>query len=193
MLRPDPAAHRIVVARDIRAATGRGVEAWRELVARGAPGDGVSLRRYLMERFALRWSQASAVAAALTGRPALASDPPLEVVDRMYGEPYGGLRPIYEHIVASASAFGEDVALDPTLSEVYLVRREDFAVVRPAAAKHVELGLALDDDRHVPDRFEQGTLDGISPRITHSVTVMSSNEVDREVQHWMRVAYEGAG
>ncbi len=193
MLPYDTEAHRTVVVRDIGAATGRGADAWRELVSRGAPSDGAALRRWLMERFGLRWSQASAVAAELTGRRGLGTEPPLALVDHVYSGQYEGLRPIYEHIVAAASGLGPDVAIDATLQDVYLVRREDFGIVRPGASKHIDLGLALGDARHVPDRFEPGAMDDVSPRITHRLSVQANNEVDRQVLHWMRVAYEGAG
>ncbi len=193
MIPYDTAAHRTVVVRDIGAATGRGTDAWRELASRGAPSDATALRGWLMERFGLRWSQASAVAAELTGRRGVEAEPPLALVDRVYSGQYEGLRPIYEHIVAAASGLGSDVAIDATLHDVYLVRRQDFGVFRPGATKHVDLGLALGDTRHVPERFEPGAMDDVSPRITHALTIQANNEVDREVLHWMRVAYEGAG
>ncbi len=193
MIPYDTEAHRTVVVRDIAAATGRGTHAWRELASRGAPSDAAALRRWLMERFGLRWSQASAVAAELTGRRGVETEPPLALVDRAYSGQYEGLRPIYEHIVAAASGLGPDVAIDATLHDVYLVRRQDFGVVRPGASKHIDLGLALGEARDVPDRFEPGAMDDVSARITHVVSVQANNEVDREVLHWMRIAYEGAG
>lgn len=164
-----------------------------ELASQEGPESARELRRWLMERFGLWWREASVAAAELRDAPALAHEPPAELIDEQYSGSRAPLRPICNRILAAVTAFGHDVTTDATSSEVYLVRREVFAVVRAETTKHVEIGLALSPELEPVGRLDGQGMDHVSERITHRMTAATPGEVDREVVHRLHQAYDRAG
>lgn len=119
----------------------------------------------------------------LSGGPA----PDAELLDAQYRGAKARLRPVLDDVVAAAEALGSDVEVRIQKSGVSLRRAKQFAVVRAASAKRVELGLNLGD---LPATQR---LIATSGMCDHRVDLSGPDEVDDEVRGWLEAAYERAG
>ena len=100
------------------------------------------------------------------------------------------LIPIYEKLLQVVKAFGPDVQVVPKKSTVSLVRKKQFALVKPATKTRIDLGLKL------RDKAPAGRLEDSGPfgsMCTHRVRISDLPEVDPEITNWLQEAYEEAG
>lgn len=100
------------------------------------------------------------------------------------------LKPIYEKLVSEIMTFGNDITKTPKKDSVSLIRKKQFALIKPATKTRVDLGLKL------KGKDEQGRLGDSGPfgtMCTHRVQLTSVDEVDDEVLAWIKEAYEMAG
>lgn len=119
----------------------------------------------------------------LAGGPTAAED----LLDGQYAGGKAPLRPIHDEIVAAARTLGDDVEVVVQKTGVSLRRRKQFAVVKAASSRRVELGLNLpttpDDDR----------VDEVSGMCSHRVNLTCLDDVDEAVRTWLREACDAAG
>ena len=108
----------------------------------------------------------------------------LDLVDAQYAGSKVLLRPIYEGLVTAVREFGEDVEVAPKKTTVSLRRNKQFAVIEPASASRMQLGINLRDAEPTERLRAAGGM------CTHRVDVRSIEEVDGELLGWMREAYE---
>lgn len=94
------------------------------------------------------------------------------------------LRPICDRLLAEAEALGADVEVAPKKTGVSLRRSKQFALVEAPSAKRIQLGLNL---RGVAATERLRSMNGMC---THRVDLTSVNDVDDEVQGWLRAAYD---
>jgi len=110
--------------------------------------------------------------------------------DDLVAEQYSGakaqLRPIYDRLVVAATALGDDVEVVPKKSGVSLRRSKQFALIEPASAKRIQLGIQLKGEP-TTDRLLAG-----NAMCSHRVSVASVDEVDDELLEWLREAYDRA-
>lgn len=107
-----------------------------------------------------------------------------DLVVAQYSGTKAALRPIYEELRAAASALGDDVEVSPKKASVSLRRSKQFALIEPASAKRVQLGLNL---RGVEP---SGRLEVTTGMCTHRVSITAVDEVDDDVRGWLRAAYD---
>ncbi len=100
------------------------------------------------------------------------------------------LKPIYEKLIAEISTFGTDITKTPKKASVSMIRKRQFALIKPATKTRIDLGLKL---KGVPttDRLENSGPFGAM--CTHRVRLTTVEEVDAELIGWIREAYEKAG
>lgn len=108
------------------------------------------------------------------------------LVDAQYEGRKAGLRPVYEHLVAAASAFGDDVEVSPKKTGVSLRRGKQFALIEAPSATRISVGINL---RGVAPTAR---LRGATGMCTHRVDVTSVDEVDAELVGWLHDAYDRA-
>ncbi len=96
------------------------------------------------------------------------------------------LIPIYEMLTSSIMEFGEDVLITPKKGSVSLIRKKQFALIKPATKTRVDLGLKL-KDVGVEGRLENSGPFGTM--CTHRIKLQSVSDVDREVIKWLSLAY----
>lgn len=138
-------------------------------------------RESLLEKlrsFGIATDRARAIAAEFSAPPRRARGPE---EDR---------RQLIEAIVLEAAKLGDDVEINSARDGVALRRRRNFAVIKPTGSAHVELGLVLPTARSTARLRPATSSFRLSARITHSVTLTTVGEVDREVQGWLRTAYD---
>jgi len=99
------------------------------------------------------------------------------------------LHPIYEKLIVLMSAFGNDVSVMPKKDSVSLVRKKQFALIKPATRTRIDLGIKLKGIEPA------GRLEGSGPfgtMVTHRVRLEKVGDVDKELEAWLMEAYEMA-
>jgi hypothetical protein len=103
--------------------------------------------------------------------------------------PSASMQSVYEALLQTIAALGEDVEQAPKKGYVSLRRRRQFAMLQPGA-RWVNLGLVL-PGVEAAGRLEAAA--GWNALFTHRVRIASVAEVDGEILAWLRDAYGAAG
>jgi len=99
------------------------------------------------------------------------------------------LIPIYEKLISVVSNFGNDVVKTPKKTSVSIIRKKQFALIKPATKTRIDLGLKL-KDKPITERL--GNSGPFGTMCTHRVQLTSASEVDGELVNWLKEAYEKA-
>jgi Domain of unknown function (DUF5655)/Domain of unknown function (DUF4287) len=175
--------------------TGRSLDDWIRLVTTEGPSSEPDRRDWLKASYGLGTNTAWWIAERAAGRNLENEDPKAYLkaaegyVATMFAGKKAGLRPVYDAVLKLVMALGRDVKICPCKTMVPLYRRHVFAQIKPSTASRIDLGLAL-EDTPVPDRLiDTGGL-AKKDRITHRIVLSSPSEIDPEVKHWLRFAYD---
>jgi hypothetical protein len=176
------------VSASLAARTGRSLDEWVALVqAQGIdPLDQNAVRGWLRSEHGVpqnsQWAIADAAARAAGWiRPSVA-----EYVDSQYRGAKAALRPIYDALAAAIADLGDDVTIEGRSTYTPFVRGRQFAAVAAATRDRVDLGLRFADPPP-GSRLQPATAPG---QATHKVSLRSVRDVDDEVLHLLRTAYE---
>lgn len=168
--------------------TGRSLEEWLALVEASGidPLDQNAVRRWLRSEHGVpqnsQWAIADAAArAAGWVRPSVE-----EYVDGQYRGAKAGLRPIYDVLASAITGLGEDVRVEGRGGYTPFVRGRQFAAVAAAARDRVDLGLRF-TDAPASARLQPATAPG---QATHKIALRSVADVDDELLHLVRAAYD---
>jgi len=96
------------------------------------------------------------------------------------------LFPIYEKLVTEISKFGNDIINTPKKASVSLIRKRQFALIKPATKNRIDLGLKIKDTP------ASGRLENSGPfgtMCTHRIQLTSVDDIDVEVLSWIKDAY----
>ncbi len=123
------------------------------------------------------------------GEPALYLKQAAVYVETMFQKGKEWQRLIFEAIAAEVRKFGKDVKICPCKTMVPFYRNREFAHVKPATQRRLELGLALPG---VPfkGRLQRNPRANDKDRHHHSVELTETKEVNAELVKWLRMAYE---
>jgi hypothetical protein len=170
--------------RNIEQSTGRSMADWTALVESSGKAKHGEVLAWLKTEHGLTHGNANRVAIeALRGPSAPTGE---ALVDTIYTGPKAALRPFHDRVVALAQGFGDDIELSPKQAYVALRRSRQFATVGPASGGRLEIGLNLKGVE------PGGRLEATTGMCTHRVRLSSPDELDREVQGWLREAYDRA-
>lgn len=97
------------------------------------------------------------------------------------------LKSIYELLISSVEKFGEDIVIAPKKGSVSLIRKKQFALIKPATKTRIDLGLKLKGVA-VTERLEDSGPFGTM--CTHRIQLKAISDVDDEVIDWLLKAYE---
>lgn len=100
------------------------------------------------------------------------------------------LLPIYDRLLTLVSGFGNDVKVTPKKTSVSIIRKKQFALIKPATKTRIDLGLKM-KDKSITDRL--GNSGPFGTMCTHRVQLSDINQVDDELKEWLQEAYVGAG
>ncbi len=100
------------------------------------------------------------------------------------------LLPIYESLLNVVRSFGDDVKIVSKKTSVSIIRKKQFALIKPATKTRIDLGLKL-KDRANTDRL--GNSGPFGTMCTHRVQLTEVNQVDNELKEWLQEAYNSAG
>jgi len=115
-----------------------------------------------------------------------------ETPDDLVTNQYKGkedLKAIYEKLVTEISKFGNDITNTPKKASVSMIRKRQFALIKPATKTRIDLGLKI-KDKPTTERLENSGPFGTM--CTHRVQLTSINEIDSELINWLKEAYKKA-
>ncbi len=96
------------------------------------------------------------------------------------------LLPIYKELISLVKAFGKDVKIEPKKSSVSIIRKKQFALIKPASKTRIDLGLKL-KDKPITKRLENSGPFGTM--CTHRVQISEVQEINKELKEWLKEAY----
>ena len=99
------------------------------------------------------------------------------------------LKPVYEKLISEIGRFGNDITQTPKKDSVSIIRKKQFALIKPATKTRIDLGLKM-KGKPVDGRLENSGPFGTM--CTHRVRLSTVDEVDGELIGWLREAYDMA-
>src|SRR6185436_218119 len=180
---------------ELKQKTGRSLEEWLRLIKKSGPKDEESRRQWLKTEHGLGTNYASELAERAEGKGSDVDNPEryLEAaegyVESMFSGSKAGLRPIYDQILKTGLKVGKNVKACPCQTIVPLYRNHVFAQIKPATTKRVDIGFALGDMKPTGRLIDTGGF-AKKDRITHRIPLESVADIDDEVKHWLKVAYD---
>lgn len=114
------------------------------------------------------------------------SDSPEDLVLNQYSGKES-LKPIYDLLLSIVENLGADIVITPKKGSVSLIRKKQFALIKPATKKRIDLGLKL-KGVEVQGRLEHSGPFGTM--CTHRIQLQNVSDVDEEVINWLSKAYD---
>lgn len=96
---------------------------------------------------------------------------------------------IYDRLLQVTTRFGQDVTVTPKKTSVSIIRKKQFALIRPATKTRIDLGLKLKD---VPITKRLENSGPFGSMCTHRVRLESTDAIDDELIQWLQDAYDKA-
>ena len=175
--------------------TGRSLEEWLKLIKKNGPTNETECRAWLKEEFKLGTNTAMWLAERAQGKGWEEDSPEgylqqAEIyVEEMFAGAKASLRPIYDALLMLGLGLGRDVKASPGKTIVPLYRNHVFAQLKPTTRTRLDLGLAL-GNMAVPDRLIDTGGFAKKDRITHRIPITTLGDIDDEVKHWLKAAYD---
>ncbi len=164
--------------------TGKSLEEWKKILTEKAFEKHGQAVKFLKAEHGVTHGFANTIV-ALTKEENSSED---DLVTQQY-EGKEGLKPIYEKLLDVVKSFGEDVVITPKKGSVSIIRKKQFALIKPATKTRIDLGLKL-KDKDTTNRL--GNSGPFGTMCTHRVQLSEMIEVDDELKGWMKEAYEKA-
>lgn len=181
--------------------TGRSMGEWIRFIKKEGPKDVEARREWLKKDHKLGTNYAWWLADWSIGKQTEDGDPDAylaaaeEYVEAMYSGKKAALKPLHDKLLTLARKLGNDVKVCPCQTIVPLYREHVFAEIKPATNTRIDLGFAL-------ARFITGKRGKLAKRlidtggmekknrITHRIPISTAADIDSEVEHWLKIAYD---
>lgn len=180
---------------ELKQKTGRSLDEWLSYIKKAGPKDEKARRAWLKTEHELGTNSAWWLAERAEGKGTEVGDPDayLEAaegyVEKMFSGGKAGLRPVYDQLLKVGLKSGKDVKACPCQTIVPLYRRHVFAQIKPTTQTRIDVGFALGDMKPKGRLIDTGGF-AKKDRITHRIPVTSLKDIDDEVKHWLKVAYD---
>ena len=180
---------------ELKPKTGRTLEEWLKHIKQEGPADEKERRVWLKETHGLGTNTAWWLAQRSVGKGAESGDPELYLesaerdVEMMFSGRKAPLRPIYDALLKLGLKTGKEAKACPGQTIVPLYRNHVFAQIKPTTQTRIDLGFALGDMKPTGRLLDTGGF-AKKDRITHRIPITSVDDIDDEVKHWLKVAYD---
>lgn len=180
---------------ELKQKTGRSLEEWLKHIKKDGPADENSRRDWLKSEYGLGTNTAWWLAERSVGKGEESGDPDLYLqqaerdVEKMFSGGKAALRPIYDALLKLGLKTGKEAKACPCQTIVPLYRNHVFAQIKPATQTRIDLGFALGDMKPKGRLIDTGGF-AKKDRITHRIPITSLDDIDDEVKHWLKVAYD---
>jgi predicted transport protein len=167
--------------------TGKTLDQWKKLVNETAIEKHGEIIKFLKEKHDFSHGFANFVAHKVRKSDA-GSQNAGDLVSNQY-KSKEGLKPIYDKLIVEIARFGSDITTAPKKDSVSIIRKRQFALIKPATKTRIDLGLKIKDQE------PKGRLENSGPfgaMCTHRIQLTTAAEVDEEVIAWLRKAYDSS-
>ena len=180
---------------ELKQKTGRSLEEWLRYIKKAGPKTEKDRREWLKAEQGLGTNTAWWLAERADGKGEEVGDPALylQAAERYVEDMFSGskvaLRPIYNALLKLGLSIGKEATACPCQTIVPLYRNHVFAQIKPTTRTRIDLGFALGDMKPTGRLIDTGGF-AKKDRITHRIAITAVDEIDDEVKHWLKVAYE---
>ena len=180
---------------ELKQKSGRTLEEWLRVIKKDGPAEEKARRDWLREKHGLNTMIATYLAERSTGKGAQMEDPVLYLqsaerdVDKMFAGGKAHLRPVYDALLKLGLKTGKEAKACPCTTIVPLYRKHVFAQITPTTQTRIDMGFALGDLKPTGRLIDTGGF-AKKDRITHRIPITSLDDIDDEVKHWLKVAYD---
>jgi uncharacterized protein DUF5655/uncharacterized protein DUF4287 len=180
---------------DLKTKTGRSLDEWIKHIKKEGPKSEEERRNWLKSAHKLGTNSAWWLAERSVGKGGAEDTPESYLkqadiyVQEMYAGKKAGLKPIYDELLALGLGLAKDVKACPCQTIVPLFRNHVIAQIKPATNTRIDMGYALKDTTAQGRLIDTGGF-AKKDRITHRIPITSVEEIDDEVKHWLKVAYD---
>ena len=180
---------------ELKTKTGRTLEEWMKHIKKNGPKTEQERREWLKTEHGLGTNTAWWLTERAEGKGAETADPELYLktaeqdVEKMFAGKKATLKPIYDALLKLGLKVGKEAKACPCQTIVPLYRNHVFAQIKPTTQTRIDLGFALGDMKPTCRLLDTGGF-AKKDRITHRIPISSLSEIDDEVMHWLKVAYD---
>jgi hypothetical protein len=163
--------------------SGRSLDEWVTFLKENGPKDEKERKTWLKEKHNLGTNAAWWITDYADGKSPWEGDPESyliaaeQYVEQMFAGTKSSLRPLYDKLLTVGLDLAPDVKACPCKTIVPLYRNHVFAQIKPATKSRIDLGFAL---QKTP----------FTDRITHRIGITQLSDIDDEVIHWLKIAYQ---
>ena len=180
---------------ELKQKTGRSLEEWLKYIKKSGPKGETERRAWLKEEHGLGTNTAWWLAERAEGKGDESGDPDMYLaaaerdVEKMFSGGKAGLRPLYDALLKLGLKTGKEAKACPCQTIVPLYRNHVFAQIKPTTQTRIDMGFALGDMKPTGRLIDTGGF-AKKDRITHRIPITSMDDIDDEVKHWLKVAYD---
>ena len=172
---------------NLPAKTGKSLDAWLDVLNGRKLEKHGEIIKHLKSEHGVTHGFANLIAHEFRNRDAGDTSP--DLVAAQYSGPKADLRPVYDALIDTVSAFGDDIEIAPKKAYVSLRRNKQFALIQPSTRTRVDVGINLKGTDRT-DRLEASG--SFNAMVSHRVRLASAADVDAELGQWLRQAYDSA-
>jgi len=164
--------------------TGKSLEQWKALLAKKSFSKHSESVNFLKKEYGVTHGFANTIVHLSKSE----NDDSEDLVSNQY-KGKENLLPIYKELISVVKAFGKDVKVEPKKGSVSIIRKKQFALIKPATKTRIDLGLKL-KDKPITKRLENSGPFGTM--CTHRVKISEFQEINKELKEWLKEAYTKA-
>lgn len=185
---PEEAAAAMIA--NMKEKTGKTLEQWLALAKQSGAEKHGQVVNHLKSEHGLTHGYANLVAHKYLKSDAGSADGGGSVlVNAQYAGDKAALKPIYDALIKTVSAFGKDVEIAPKKTYVSLRRSKQFALIQPSTKTRVDLGINLKSEAAAGRLEKSGSFNAM---VSHRVKLEKPGDIDAEVKAWLKKAYTQA-
>jgi hypothetical protein len=162
--------------------TGKSLEEWKVILKEKAFEKHGQAMKFLKEEYGVSHGFANTIIILSKEE----KNSPEDLVSAQY-KGKEALYPIYEKLLSAIEKFGDDITITPKKGSVSIIRKRQFALIKPATKTRIDLGLKL-KDVDFTDRL--GNSGPFGTMCTHRVQLSSIEDVNAELFSWLKEAYQ---
>ena len=183
----DPQAEMANMIANLKAKTGKSLDEWLALARTSGQAKHGGLVSWLKAEHGLGHGYANLVAHKTFASDAGSSDD-AALMEAMFAGPKAAMRPAYDKVAGIVSGL-EGVQFAPKKGYVSFRRSKQFGLAQPSTKDRLDLGLSL---KGVEPSGRLEAAGSWNTMVTHRVRIASAQEIDAEVEGWIKQAWAAA-
>lgn len=183
----DPQAELATMIANLKVKTGKSLDEWTALARGSGQAKHGALVTWLKAEHALGHGYANLVAHKTFASDAGSSDD-ADLMEAMFAGSKAAMKPAYDRVAGIVSGL-EGVQFAPKKGYVSFRRNKQFGLAQPSTKDRLDLGLSL---KGVEPSGRLEAAGSWNAMVTHGVRIASADEIDAEVEGWIRQAWAAA-